>query len=653
MILESITDQLTETLKSRVLALFGHAVNRVILQAPPKLPMGDLATPIALELAKALKRKPREIAETIANGMTLPAYVASMSVEGAGYLNFRFDRGAFTAAHIRTVMEPAAPSGERVIVEHTAINPNKAAHIGHIRNAVLGDTLVRTIKWLGDRVETQNYIDDTGVQVADVVVAFEYILKENAEQVAKRAADPKFDYFCWDLYAQITTHYAANPESKQWRLDALHRIEKGEGETFKISRVVAPAIVFRHIQTMMRLGIVYDLLPKESDIIGRHFWDRAFELLKAKGAITYETEGKHQGCWVMKLADSAEFEGMDEPDKILVRSNGTVTYTGKDIAYQMWKVGLLDRTFHYRKFWTYPDGHVLWETTHDPDTDPSAPHFGGAKRVYTVIDVRQAYLQKVVKEGLRLLGHQREADNSIHFSYETVALTPATAKALGMEMAEEDASRSYVEMSGRKGFGVKADDLMNTLEEKATEAVREGSKAEGLTDEDVRTLGRDVAIAALRYFMLKFGRNKVIAFDFSEALTFEGDSGPYLQYSTVRVQNIFRKMKDRGVDPHIDDASLDRLTLTEGITDEMWELVKRSAELPSSIRRAVDTLELSIITHDLLELAQKFNSFYHKYPILNEADAEERQRRAACAEVFRLTMTAALELLGIPVPARM
>jgi arginyl-tRNA synthetase len=653
MILESITDQLTETLKTRVLAVFGHAVDRVILQAPPKLAMGDLATPVALELAKALKRKPREIAESIANGLTLPAYVSSVSVEGAGYLNFKFDRGAFTAAHIRTVMEPPPPSGDRVIVEHTAINPNKAAHIGHIRNAVLGDTLVRTIKWLGHRVETQNYIDDTGVQVADVVVAFEQILKEGTEQVERRAADPKFDYFCWDLYAQITTYYAANPESKQWRLDALHRIEKGEGETFKISRIVARAIVYRHIQTMMRLGIVYDLLPKESDIIGRHFWDRAFELLKAKGAITYETEGKHKGCWVMKLAESAEFEGMDEPDKILVRSNGTVTYTGKDIAYQMWKVGLLDRTFHYRKFWTYPDGHVLWETTHDPDTDPAAPHFGGAQRVYTVIDVRQAYLQKVVKEGLRLLGHHREADNSIHFSYETVALTPATAKVLGMEISEEDATRSYVEMSGRKGFGVKADDLMTTLEQKATEAVREGSKAEDLSEEDVRTLGRDVAIAALRYFMLKFGRNKVIAFDLSEALTFEGDSGPYLQYSTVRVQNIFRKMKERGVDPHIDDASLDRLTLTEGITDEMWELVKRSAELPSSIRRAVDTLELSIITHDLLELAQKFNSFYHKYPILNEADPEERQRRAACAEVFRRTMAAALGLLGIPVPARM
>ena len=653
MILETITEQLTETLKSRVLALFGHAVDRIVLQAPPKLAMGDLATPLALELAKALKRKPREIAETIANGLTLPAYVAAVSVEGAGYLNFRFDRGAFTAAHIRTVMEPPAPAGERVIVEHTNINPNKAAHIGHIRNAVLGDTFVRCLKWLGYRVETQNYIDDTGVQVADVVVAFEQLLHETADQVAARAADPKFDYFCWDLYAQITTHYASHPESKQLRLDTLHRIERGEGEAFKISRVVAPAIVRRHIATMLRLGIGYDLLPKESDIIALHFWDRAFALLKERGAITYETEGKHKGCWVMKLSEAGEFEGMEEPDKILVRSNGTVTYTGKDIAYQLWKFGLLDRTFNYRKFWTYPDGHVLWESTHDAESDPSAPHFGGAQRVYNVIDVRQAYLQKVVKEGLRLLGHEREAEHSIHFSYEMVALTPATAKTLGMEISDEDAGRAYVEMSGRKGLGVKADDLMNTLEEKATESVREGSKAEGLSDGDVRALGREVAIAALRYFMLKFGRNKVIAFDFSEALTFEGDSGPYLQYSTVRVQNIFRKMKERGVDPMIDDTALDSLPLTEGITDEMWELVRRSAELPSSIRRAVDSLELSIITHDLLELAQKFNSFYHKYPIMNEANAEERQRRAACAEVFRRTMTAALGLLGVPVPARM
>src|SRR5216110_1014499 len=262
MILEQITQQLTDTLTARVLALFGHAVDRVILQAPPKLSMGDLATPLCLELAKALRRKPREIAETIANGLTLPALVASVSVEGAGYLNFRFDRGAFTVAHMRSVMEPAAPSGERVIVEHTNINPNKAAHIGHLRNAVLGDTLVRCLKWLGHRVETQNYIDDTGVQVADVVVAFRHLENKTLAEVEEMSSAPRFDYVCWDVYSKVATHYAEHPETQHLRQDTLHEIEHG-GAAAEWARVISRAIVQRHIATMLRLGIRYDLLPKE------------------------------------------------------------------------------------------------------------------------------------------------------------------------------------------------------------------------------------------------------------------------------------------------------------------------------------------------------------------------------------------------------
>ncbi len=649
MILEDITQQLIETLKSRALVLFAYPIERVVLQPPPKLNMGDLATPIALELAKALKRKPREIATELANGMHLPALVESVTVEGAGYLNFRFDRGGFTASHFRAVMAPPPPTGERVIVEHTNINPNKAAHIGHLRNAVLGDTYVRCAKWLGDRVETQNYIDDTGVQVADVVVAFERLEKKTLADVETLiATEERFDYICWDVYSKMANYYAQNPESKEWRRETLHRIENQEGDTAKLATVIARAIVQRHLATMLRLGITYDLLPKESDIIHLHFWDRAFELLKQSGAVICETEGKHKDCWVMKLEESEEFAGMNEPDKILVRSNGTVTYTGKDIAYQLWKLGMLDRTFQFRKFLTYPDGHVLWETTHSDDGDPDAPKFGGASRVVNVIDSRQAYLQKVVKEGVRQVAHQKAADASVHFAYEMVALTPTTANALGMELSEEDASRAYVEMSGRKGLGVKADDLLDILEKKAADAVRTNADVA-----DADTLGRQIAIAALRYFMLRYGRNKVIAFDFDEALRFEGDSGPYLQYSTVRVQNIFRKMAERGVDPRTDERAIDDLTLHQGLTDEMWELVRLSAELPGAIRRAVDSLELSVVTQYLLELAQKFNSFYHKYPILPEKDDLERQRRAVCAEVFRRTMVAALELMGIPVPDRM
>jgi arginyl-tRNA synthetase len=652
MILEQITEELTESLKTRVLSLFGHAIDRVVLQSPPRLNMGDLATPLCLELAKALKRKPRELAEALAKDFPFPTFVKNVSVEGAGYLNFRFDRGGFAAAHIQSVMAPMSAMGERVIVEHTNINPNKAAHIGHVRNAVMGDTLVRCLKWLGDRVETQNYIDDTGVQVADVVVAFERLEKKSVADVEEMTRTTRFDYECWDLYSKMATYYAEHPEAQEWRPETLHRIEHGEGDTARLAGVVARAIVRRHIETMLRLGIAYDLLPKESDIIRLHFWDRAFERLKQSGAVVLETEGKHKGCWVMKLDESEEFQGMDEPDKILVRSNGTVTYTGKDIAYQLWKFGLLDRTFQYRKFFTYADGHVLWESVSD-NGDAGAPKFGGASRVVNVIDVRQSYLQKVVREGVRLLGYRKEADRSIHFSYEMVALTPGTAQQLGIEVPAEDAKKPYIEMSGRKGLGVKADDLLDALQSKATEAVREGSRREGLGEEEIELLGRQIAVGALRYFMLKYGRNKVIAFDFNEALTFEGDSGPYLQYSTVRVLNIFRKMKERGVDPRIDDASLDSLTIDANIDDEMWELIRRSADLPSAIRRAVDSLELSVITHELFELCQKFNSFYHKYPILNEADATERQKRALCAETFRRTMVATLELLGIPVPQRM
>jgi len=648
MILEQITEQLTETLTSRVLALFGHPLDRVNLQTPPKLAMGDLATPLALELAKVLKRKPREIAEALADGLKLPMFVASVTVEGAGYLNFRFDRGAFTVAHLDNVMTPPRAESEHVIVEHTNINPNKAAHIGHLRNAVLGDTLVRCLKWLGDRVETQNYIDDTGVQVADVVVAFRHLEHRTLAEVEEMSRAPRFDYVCWDVYSRVATYYAENPDSKHLRQDTLHEIEHG-GEAAQWARIIARAIVARHIETMLRLDIRYDLLPKESDIIALHFWDRAFELLKASGAVVLETEGKHKDCWVMKLEESPEFAGMDNADKILVRSNGTVTYTGKDIAYQLWKLGLLERNFGYRRF---PAPYELWETTHG-ETEPGAPAFGGADKIINVIDVRQAYLQKVVKEGVRQLGHARGAENSIHFSYEMVALTPATATTLGIEVLEADAKKPYIEMSGRKGLGVKADDLLDALQSKATESVREGSNREGLADAEIEELGRQIAVGALRYFMLKYGRNKVIAFDFNEALTFEGDSGPYLQYSTVRVQNIFRKMAERGVDARLDHASLDALTLTSGLSDEMWDLVRRSADLPATIRRAVDALELSIVTHDLFELAQRFNSFYHKYPIMNEKDDAERQRRAVCAEVFRRTMIASLDLLGIPVPARM
>ncbi|MBI2213463.1 MAG: arginine--tRNA ligase [Acidobacteria bacterium] len=653
MILEQITDQLSDAIKARVLTLFGIPIDRVVLQAPPRLAMGDLATPVAMELAKQARKAPRQIAEAIASGLELPVAVSRVSVEGAGYLNFHFDRRLFTLEFLRAIGAPPSATGHRVTVEHTNINPNKAAHIGHLRNAVLGDTLIRCLVALGNHVERQNYIDDTGVQVADVVVGFERLLGEGIAEVEKRIADPsvRFDYFCWDLYARTGQHYEKHPEAIEWRKETLHRIEKGEGETARLGAIVAKAIVTRHLETALRLGIEYDVLVKESDIIRQRFWDRAFELLKTSGSVVFEEEGKHKGCWVMKLADSAEFEGMEEPDKILVRSNGTVTYVGKDIAYQLWKFGLIGDTFAYREFRRYDDGRIVWETTSEGDGIEGAPHFGGAQSVYNVIDVRQGYLQKIVKEGLRILGHQTESERSIHFSYEMVALSPATAKALGVDVKPEDEQKAYLEMSGRKGLGVKADDMLDELEAKAREKIS-SERSTGSEADDAK-LARQIAIAALRYFMLKYGRTKVIAFDVNEALSFEGDSGPYLQYSTVRVGNIFRKMEERGVDPMLGKSQLDRLAIGEELVDDMWQIVRMSADTDNVIRRAVETLELSLVTRHAFDLAQTFNSFYHKFPILNEKDDAERQRRAVVAEVFRRTMNQIFDLVGIPMPDRM
>ncbi|MBW3566126.1 MAG: arginine--tRNA ligase [Acidobacteria bacterium] len=654
MTFHDIQTELARKIDERVLTLFGHALDEAKMQIPPRIEMGDLASAVAMELARPLKMSPREISKKLVDGFPLPASVESVTVEGAGYINFRIDRRTFLRNAVGDPAPHPGPATERILVEHTNINPNKAAHIGHLRNAVLGDTLVRCLRWLGHDVEIQNYIDDTGVQVADVVVGFQQLTGEGIDEVRKRIASttPRFDYYCWDLYARVGAFYEESEDNKKLRAETLHEIESQQGETAELAALVSDAIVRHHIETMWRLGIRYDALTEESDIIKLRFWHAAFEHLKETGAVVYEEEGKHAGCWVMRLSDSPEFEGLEEPDKILVRSNGTVTYVGKDIAYQLWKFGLLPRGFEYKRFHRYPDGHTVWQSA-SSDGESGAPQFGDADRVYNVIDNRQAYLQKIVREGLRLMGHEKEADNSIHFSYEMVALSPATAADLGLTLSEDDQEKRTVEMSGRKGVGVKADDLLDALERKALEEVRSRADEGAGSDQD-GDLARLIAIAALRYFMLKYGTNRVIAFDFAEALSFEGDSGPYLQYSTVRASNIFRKMAERGVATGLDTAQeLDFLTVGDPINDEAWEIVRLASMTGEIVRRAVETLELSTITHHALELCQKFNTFYQKYSILNEPDPRERRRRAAVVEVFRKGMTTILELLGIPVPARM
>lgn len=625
--------------------------------------MGEAATPVCFDLAKRLKRAPRQIAQEIAAQLPPIEGVDRVEIAGGGYVNFYFSRAAFLADALKeteTDFLAAAPDAPKCIVEHTNINPNKAAHIGHLRNAALGDTFVRLLRRAGQRVEVQNYIDNTGVQVADVVIGFLHIARKTTAEVRALAAQPNFDYYCWDLYASVTHFFEQDKTRLALRGETLKSIEEGKGEAAEMAEAVAPAIVHCHLRTMERLGIEYDLLPRESEILHLKFWDAAFEQLKQRKAIHLAPSGKNAGCWVMRMGDAAETAGSDETiedddAKIIVRSNGTVTYVGKDIAYQLWKFGLLGRDFHYEKFHTYPGGHTLWSSV-STGGDSAAPAFGHAAIVYNVIDARQAYLQNVVVAGLRALGYEEQAGRSIHFSYEIVALTPRCAAELGYTLSEEEARKPYVEVSGRKGLGVKADDLLDRLEAAARAEVDE--RHPDTPEAERASIAHAIAIGALRYFLLKFTRTAIIAFDFKDALSFEGETGPYCQYAVVRARNIFRKLREQ--QPDFDLASLKKVDLGAAVSlfagadgNAFWELALMAGSLDTQIDAAVAAQEPAFIAKYAFQLAQAFNLFYHHHHILTESDAAKKQFLLQLSHLVELQLVAALDLLGIESPEKM
>ncbi|HEX3104777.1 MAG TPA: arginine--tRNA ligase, partial [Terriglobales bacterium] len=526
-------------------------LERIVIEQPPNVRFGEYALPLAFELAKKLRKAPRKIAEEVVEGLGTVEGFEKFEVAGAGYINARVNRAALALAVVKNE-EPKTdvPSG-KILVEHSSINPNKAAHIGHLRNAILGDTFVRLLQYAGRKVDVQNYIDNTGVQVADVVVGFQHLEKKTVAQVERLASLPHFDYYCWDLYARASQWYEQDPENKKIRLRTLHEIEQGGNETAALAETISIAVLRRHLETMDRLDIEYDFLPRESEILRLHFWDAAFTKLKAAGVLYFENEGKNKGCWVMRRGGTAKTsttegtenteestgEVSEDDQKVIVRSNGTVGYVGKDIAYHMWKFGLLGKDFGYRKFFLYPNGHQCWISAEHGDANH--PHFGDVAEIYNVIDARQSEAQNAVIEALRGLGYSDAAEHYTHFSYEMVALTPRCAVDLGYELSEDERARPYIEVSGRKGFGVKADDLIDKLIASARKEV--DSRHAELDDTERRNIAKQIAIGALRYFMLKYTKQSVIAFDFKEALSFEGETGPYAQYAVVRASNIFRK----------------------------------------------------------------------------------------------------------------
>jgi len=638
---------------------YGVTLEKLVIEQPPKVQLGEYALPLAFELARKLRKAPRKIAEEIASGVGQIDGFEKLEVAGAGYINAHAIRGDLAIAVAKDeAPEPEAGTG-KILVEHSSINPNKAAHVGHLRNAILGDTFVRLLRYTRREVDVQNYIDNTGVQVADVVVGFQHLEKKSRSEIQQLADQPRFDYYCWDLYAQVSQWYEQSNENKKLRLDTLHEVERGANETAAVADLISTAVLRRHLETMDRLDIEYDFLPRESEILHLHFWDAAFEKLKAAGVLYFETGGKNKGCWVMRRAGTAKASTIEdtetiteEDQKVIVRSNGTVGYVGKDIAYHMWKFGLLGKDFGYSRFYLYPNKHQCWISAQQGESNH--PHFGNVAQIYNVIDARQSEAQNTVIEALRGLGHNEAANHYTHFSYEMVALTPRCAAELGYELSEDEKARSYIEVSGRKGFGVKADDLIDRLILSAKGEV--DSRHSELEDGERGRIAEQIAIGALRYFMLKYTKPSVIAFDFKDALSFEGETGPYAQYAVVRATNIFRK---GGLDP--DSFSLEGIDFDRFLSsaaeerpshdaDDLWELWLAASKTAYVIDQCIAQTEPAYLAKHVFQLAQLFNTFYHRYPILTEPDEARKKFLFATAAIVRRELSRALGVMGIEVP---
>ena len=636
------------------------AIAAIPAEIPPDFKFGELSTPIAFELARKLRKAPKVIAQEIVTALGTVDGFVSFEVAGAGYINARLDRGAGVrmVAGGETLARPS--SGLHSLVEHTSINPNKAAHVGHLRNAILGDTFVRLLRASGQKVDVQNYIDNTGVQVADVVVGFLHLEGKSAGEVRQLLEDLKsrgerIDYYCWDLYAKTSQWYEQgsdeeNAARKKLRYATLHEIEEGSNETAEIAELISTAVLRRHLETMLRLDIEYDFLPRESEILHLKFWDAAFEQLKQTGVLYFETEGKNKDCWVMTRPGADVTEGETNEDaKVIVRSNGTVTYVGKDIAYHLWKFGLLGKDFGYKPFFTYPD-HECWISA--VEGDEPHPQFGGAQAIYNVIDTRQSDPQANVIQALRGMGYTEQADRYTHFSYEMVALTPRCAVELGYEVSDEDKARPYIEVSGRKGFGVKADDLIDKLI--AATRAEVDARQTGRDEAERQRIAKQIAIGALRYFMLKFTRNSVIAFDFKDALSFEGETGPYIQYAVVRVRNIFRKAASEPEAVFAELVGIDAASYLEGDENEdIWALWLRAGRRTMVLEQCISTSEPAYLAKHAFQLAQEFNNFYHKHHILTEEDPARKAFLLATAAVALRELIEVLSWLGIESPEAM
>ncbi|MGQ9479194.1 MAG: arginine--tRNA ligase [Thermoproteota archaeon] len=612
---------------NRTLEKFGYSVEARV-EEPPSQELGELATPVAFDLAKKYRENPVKLADTLVNALETDRLKLVENARNVnGFVNFKFKRAEYSTLVINEVLSKAEEYGKhpvaskKILIEHTNSNPNKALHIGTLRNAIIGDVLARLLRFLGHDVMVVNYIDDSGSQVADNIVAH-YYLKVPLEP----PGGEKFDEYCGKVYAEYSDKIESSEELRKLRSEVIMRIEEGNNEVVEFARRFSEEVVKCQLETAWSFGVFYDLLNWETDIIRSGIFEWAMKELEEKGALYLEKEGGNKGCLMIRLRDVDEFRRLKSPDEVLMRSDGTATYVGKDIAYAAWKLGLTPMRFKVKDWMRQPNGRMLL-TTHSSGVDYEFP---GADLAVTVVDKRQEYPQMVVKQALKMLG-MSPGKEYYPYLYEVVAMSGETASEI--TSIEEYRGRRIVHMSGRKGIVFNADSLLKTVFQKVYGETRRRNPSRD--EEWVRRVSMGLSTSSIRYSLLKTDRNNIIVFDIKDATRLEGDTAPYLQYTYARACRILEKTG-------LDMDSIEEIRVD---TPEEWSLVKQISKFSWVLDRACKEFALNSIAIYMRQLADVFNSFYEKCPVITGEGV--RRDRLAIVKAFMITIGNAFDITGI------
>ena len=628
-------------LVSFALTSAGYPVIDFGISEPLQQEFGDLSCNVAFLLSKHLKKPPSKIATELAEAIRpriQGSYILSVDSVG-GHINLKANYALLSPATISNVLSnpknygyPNIGQGRHIVIEHTSVNPNKALHVGHMRNVIIGDTLYRIMRATNHRTTVLNYVDDSGVQIADIIVGFKFA----GFPLEPPTKNQKFDHYSGDeVYVKINEIYERDPQVAEKRKLVLKEIEEGESEIAHFAMDITLRVLREQLKTCWRMKVRYDLLNFETHIVGSKLWSKTFELLKTNGIAKYEAEGKNKGCWVIGGEEGEE-------DKVLVRSDGTATYIAKDIPYAAWKLGLVKDPFYYSKYIEQWDGSWLYATDLVAGISKSFPDgtFNGGERVITIIDSRQSRLQRIISQVLSKIG-VGGGNKYVHLSYEAVTLSSDTAKEFGIDIGD----RQFMHMSGRKGIYINADYVLDALHAKAYEEVR--NRNPDFSDQQLNKIAEEISISAIRYNMIKQDFDKIITFDIKESLSLEGDTGPYLQYAYARSQRILEKSQ-QGIIVGRTNSAFDRLTHQSEIA-----LIKEIAKLDLVIENAAKSLSLKSLARYAYDLAMTFNLFYEKVPVLREQVNEVRMARLGLVKAFGIALKNTLELLGITALDRM